>query len=93
MNTIMLPPGKTHDIIIPGDNPGIWAFHDHDTRRATNNGLYPGGTLTALIYEDLPESERMAMPAMDHSMMDHANMQMDMDMDGLTKLPFISLDQ
>lgn len=99
MNTIMLPPGKTHDIIIPGDNPGIWSFHDHDTRRATNNGLYPGGTLTALIYEDLPDSERMVMPAMDHSMMDHANMDMDMnsdmnmDMDGLTKLPFISLDQ
>jgi len=58
-NTVSLSPGKTYDIIIEGKNRGIWTFHDHDTRRVTNNGLYPGGNLLALIYEDLPKEERM----------------------------------
>ncbi|MCH8122204.1 MAG: multicopper oxidase domain-containing protein [Bacteroidetes bacterium] len=96
MNTILLAPGKTHDIIIPGDNPGIWAFHDHDTRRATNNGVYPGGTLTALVYEDLPYMDRLAMPSMAEMQEKDSPEQMtnvSMDMDGLTHLPFISLDQ
>ncbi len=62
MNTMRLSPGKTLDIIIEGKNRGIWTFHDHDTRRVTNNGLYPGGNLMALVYEDLPEEERRIMP-------------------------------
>ncbi|BDD03258.1 multicopper oxidase family protein [Aureibacter tunicatorum] len=57
-NTIPLMPGKTNDIIIEGNNRGIWTFHDHDTRKVTNNGVYPGGTLTTLVYEDLPPEER-----------------------------------
>ena len=132
MNTLLLAPGKTHDIIIEGKNRGIWTFHDHDTRRVTNNGIYPGGTLTALVYEDLPEEERLVdsplsglrmqgmdamegvddmkgmddMEGMEHAGMDHegmdkkpegqmemGGMKMNMDLDGLTKLPFISLDQ
>ncbi len=59
MNTIRLSPGKTNDIVIEGTNRGIWTFHDHDTRRVTNNGLYPGGNLLALVYEDLPQEERV----------------------------------
>lgn len=50
-NTVRVSPGKTTDIIIEGSNPGIWTFHDHDTRRSTNNGSYPGGALTLLVYE------------------------------------------
>ncbi len=56
-NTVPLTPGKTFDIIIEGKNRGIWTFHDHDTRKVTNNGLYPGGNLLALVYEDLPADE------------------------------------
>lgn len=71
-NTIPLSPGKTYDIIIEGKNRGIWTFHDHDTRRATNNGLYPGGTLMMMVYDDLPEAEReavMMMGKMQHKVM------------------------
>lgn len=50
-NTVRVGPGKTVDIIIEGNNPGIWVFHDHDTTRTTNNGHYPGGCLTKLVYE------------------------------------------
>ncbi len=50
-NTVKVAPGKTTDIVIYGNNPGFWTFHDHDTIRATNNGIYPGGILTFLEYE------------------------------------------
>ena len=53
MNTISLFPGKTADIVVYGDNPGFWTFHDHDVRHVMNNGVYPGGMLTVLEYEDM----------------------------------------
>jgi len=55
MNTVPVGPGKTADIVIEGYNPGYWTFHDHDTSRVTNNGMYPGGMLTELIYEEMAE--------------------------------------
>lgn len=78
-NTLRLSPGKTLDIIIEGKNRGIWTFHDHDTRRVTNNGLYPGGNLMALVYEDLPPEE--ADPGMMAKKM------------GLKSLPMVALDE
>ncbi len=85
MNTIRLSPGKTGDIVIEGTNRGLWTFHDHDVRRVTNNGLYPGGNLMLLVYEDLPMEERMVgmMPGMD---MADSGTQMDM-------FPKIALDE
>ncbi|MBU0561524.1 MAG: multicopper oxidase domain-containing protein [Bacteroidetes bacterium] len=85
MNTVRLSPGKTIDIIIEGKNRGIWTFHDHDTRRVTNNGLYPGGNLLALVYEDLPMEERMVetMPGM----------KMDMKERPMNMLPKVALDE
>ncbi len=78
MNTMRLSPGKTADIIIEGKNRGIWTFHDHDTSRVTNNGLYPGGNLLALVYEDLPAEEtelsmmaqKMGLPNLPHVALD-----------------------
>ena len=83
MNTVSLGAGKTLDIIIEGKNRGIWTFHDHDNRRVTNNGLYPGGTLLALIYDDLPMMERMLEPMVGMKM---KGMEMNM-------LPKIALDE
>ncbi len=79
MNTVRLSPGKTIDIVIEGKNRGIWTFHDHDTRRVTNNGLYPGGNLLALIYEDTP-IEEMELNHMAKKM-------------GLKSLPIVALDE
>ncbi len=53
LNTIALGPGKTADIVIEGYNPGYWTFHDHDTSRVTNNGTFPGGMLTMVVYEEM----------------------------------------
>ena len=52
VNTIHVEPGSTYDIMIYGDNPGFWTFHDHNTLHVRNNGIYPGGMLTVLVYED-----------------------------------------
>ena len=78
-NTLRLSPGKTLDIIIEGKNRGIWTFHDHDTRRVTNNGLYPGGNLLALVYEDMPAKE--------------AELGMMQKKMGLNSLPIVALDE
>jgi len=89
-NTVSLSPGKTYDIIVEGNNRGIWTFHDHDTRRVTNNGLYPGGNLMALVYEDLPKEERMVKPMkMDKMDMDKPKK----DNGKMNMLPKIALDE
>jgi FtsP/CotA-like multicopper oxidase with cupredoxin domain len=103
-NTVPLSPGKTYDIIIEGKNRGIWTFHDHDTRRVTNNGLYPGGNLLALVYEDLPEDEKLIMKYSGNTMfkkmdgmegmpMKEDKMDMKKMMFGGDKLPKIALDE
>jgi FtsP/CotA-like multicopper oxidase with cupredoxin domain len=52
LNTIPIFPGTTSDIIIQGTNPGHWHFHDHSDISTTNNGQFPGGMMTMLMYED-----------------------------------------
>ena len=51
MNTARISPGKTLDLVFLADNPGYWAFHDHDVTHNTNNGIYPGGAMTDVEYE------------------------------------------
>lgn len=53
INTLPVQPGKTYDIIVYGDNPGFWDFHDHVELHTRNNGVYPGGMITMLEYEDM----------------------------------------
>jgi FtsP/CotA-like multicopper oxidase with cupredoxin domain len=55
LNTIPVFPGTTSDIIIQGTNPGMWHFHDHSDIASTNNGQFPGGMMTMLMYEDATE--------------------------------------
>lgn len=53
LNTVPVTPGKTVDIVVHGSNPGFWDFHDHKETQSTNNGVYPGGMITMLEYEDM----------------------------------------
>lgn len=55
-NTIPVFPGGTCDIIIHGNNPGSWHFHDHSDLASTNNGVAPGGMMTMLMYDDMAEA-------------------------------------
>jgi len=52
LNTVPVFPGSTTDIIVQGTNPGMWHFHDHSDLATTNNGQFPGGMMTMLMYED-----------------------------------------
>jgi len=52
LNTVPVFPGTTTDIVIQGTNPGMWHFHDHSDLSSTNNGIFPGGMMTMLMYED-----------------------------------------
>ena len=52
LNTVPVFPGGTVDIIVQGTNPGNWHLHDHSDLATTNNGQFPGGMMTMLMYED-----------------------------------------
>ena len=32
--------------------PGVWLFHDHQNRGVTNDGIGPGGNISAIVYAD-----------------------------------------
>ncbi len=32
--------------------PGIWPFHDHQNRGVTNDGIGPGGNISAIVYRE-----------------------------------------
>jgi manganese oxidase len=57
MDTLPILPGERYDLKIEMKNPGAWVFHDHITQHVTNDGFYPGGMLSLILYEgyDLPE--------------------------------------
>lgn len=50
-DTLAIAPGERYDIIIEGDNPGIWMLHDHMGLHAMNNHISPGGIKTHLVYD------------------------------------------
>ncbi|MCH7625825.1 MAG: multicopper oxidase domain-containing protein, partial [Chloroflexi bacterium] len=52
VNTQDIAPGQTVDVEISGTNPGTWVFHCHIIPHVTNRGVYPGGMLIVLDYED-----------------------------------------
>lgn len=63
LNTIHVQPGGTYDVMIYGDNPGYWTWHDHKTVHSRNNGIYPGGMLTLLEYEDFDPTYKPSVSA------------------------------
>lgn len=54
-DTLDIGPGQRYDVIVFGDNPGVWAMHEH-SGHASNHNIYPGGIFTVLAYDgfDLP---------------------------------------
>ncbi len=47
--------------------PGVWLYHDHSEQGITSNGMMPGGTLSAIVYEDWlgPEGRPKAVNGVD----------------------------
>ena len=51
IDTIPISPGQRIDFIFEADNPGIFPAHCHVVPHVSNNGDYPGGMLTGIVYE------------------------------------------
>jgi manganese oxidase len=53
----VLPAQRVDLDLRPGDDgryasgPGVWLMHDHSEQAVTNNGINPGGDLTAIVYD------------------------------------------
>ena len=53
----VLPAQRVDLELRPGDDgryasgPGVWLVHDHTEQAVTNNGINPGGDLTAIVYD------------------------------------------
>lgn len=41
--------------------PGIWMLHDHTGRGTTNNGIAPGGNMSAIVYADFLDADGWPM--------------------------------
>ncbi len=52
VDTLTIGPGERYDVLLEGHTgrEGIWVFHSHITSHVTNDGMYPGGGLTKIIY-------------------------------------------
>lgn len=55
-DTLPIHPGERYEIMIEGNNPGLWMFHDHMGLHAMNQNIYPGGAATMLAYEGFAEN-------------------------------------
>lgn len=56
-DTIPMSPGERYDVLIEGNNPGVWMLHDHIGKNAMNDHISPGGIMTHLVYEGFHDEE------------------------------------
>lgn len=56
-DTVLIGPGERYDVLIEGNNPGIWMLHDHVGPHAMNDFIAPGGMKTHLVYEGFHADE------------------------------------
>jgi plastocyanin len=52
VDTLPIAPAQRYDVIIEGreGNEGIWVVHTHVVDHVTNDGQYPGGMLSKIVY-------------------------------------------
>jgi len=43
---------NTNEDGVHGSGPGVWLIHDHMTEATTTNGIYPGGNLAYIVYDE-----------------------------------------
>lgn len=53
VDTLPVAPGQRIDAVLEGSEEmqGVWVFHTHVTSHVRNDGQYPGGMLTKIVYE------------------------------------------
>jgi len=45
-----MAPGERYDVVIEGNNPGVWLLHTHINSHEANDKESPGGMQTLLVY-------------------------------------------
>ncbi len=57
VDTLPIAPGQRIDAVLEGSKAmeGVWVFHTHVTGHVTNDGQYPGGMLTKIVYAGFEE--------------------------------------
>ena len=58
-DVIWIPTSQRYDIELSFINdgkhsygPGVWLYHDHQNQGVTNDGIGPGGNISAIVYKD-----------------------------------------
>jgi FtsP/CotA-like multicopper oxidase with cupredoxin domain len=54
VDTLSIGPAQRFDVLIQGNNPGLWAFHTHVNAHEANDQQVPGGMHTMLIDGPVP---------------------------------------
>ncbi|MEA3204180.1 MAG: hypothetical protein QOI63_1860 [Thermoplasmata archaeon] len=49
VDTVEIAPAQRFDVLIQGNNPGVWAFHTHVNAHEANDEQVPGGMHTMLV--------------------------------------------
>ena len=53
-DVVNISPAQRVDIVFKANNPGRWMLHCHIPPHATNDGVYPGGMMSMVEYENNP---------------------------------------
>ncbi|MES2155903.1 MAG: multicopper oxidase family protein [bacterium] len=51
VDTLRVGPAERFDVVIHGNNPGVWLMHTHVAQDETNDLQFPGGMHTMLVYK------------------------------------------
>ncbi|HEX2066752.1 MAG TPA: multicopper oxidase domain-containing protein [Candidatus Thermoplasmatota archaeon] len=49
VDTVQVAPAQRFDVLVKGDNPGVWALHTHVNSHEANDRQVPGGMHTTLL--------------------------------------------
>jgi len=53
-DVVTISPAQRVDIVFKANNPGRWMLHCHIPPHVTNDGVYPGGMMSMVEYENNP---------------------------------------
>ncbi len=53
VDTLSIGPAERYDVLIFGENPGLWMMHTHVDRHVSNSAMAPGGGMSMIVYRDV----------------------------------------
>lgn len=53
VDTLTIGPAERYDVLLFGDNPGLWMMHTHVDSHARNDNMSPGGAMGIIAYRSV----------------------------------------